>query len=165
METMHVAASDTSKESAAKMDESGSAKRQNDCVASRLSDIGTVGATSEEMKTFLHANGFPHVHNASVSSRLLHLAAQGVICQVERKRKSERSGRSQHVFVHKKHLAPDDVVIDNARKTDVKNHMPLATHLLKLIRDKGNWHGDMYSLTLTMDEVFKINRLARDVGL
>lgn len=91
--------SPTSKASAAELDRSGNAENQNQAILGHLKDLGTHGATADELTLWMKENGFPHVHNGTVAGRLVTLELMHGVVKTDRTRET-RSKRQAVVYCH-----------------------------------------------------------------
>lgn len=97
MNTPYQKNSRTSKASAKKLDESGSANSQSGFILDELKRTQN-GFTVDEMTLKMKSNGFPHIHNGTVAGRFVHLERLFAIKKTAETRKSS-SGRDVTVFV------------------------------------------------------------------
>ena len=98
MTTAYAKNSETSRESARILDESGAADSQAAEIAGYLERLGLRGGTADELTVWMQGNGFPHIHNGTVAGRLVHLEKAGRIIKTAVTRKT-RSNRQANVYM------------------------------------------------------------------
>lgn len=95
-ETGYVNHSQTSRDSAEKLDQSGNAKSYDDMILAFLDARALRGATAEEARKEINKE-FPHVHNGSINGRMSTLWRRKEIIKTSYKRKTDAK-KDAHVY-------------------------------------------------------------------
>lgn len=90
--------SETSRASAAMIDESGAADSQAAYILGALAERALKGATVDELVVMMTASDFPTIHNGTVAGRMVHLEKQGSVIKTAVVRKT-RSNRQANVYM------------------------------------------------------------------
>lgn len=105
--TGHLRGSDTSKEAAEHLDETGKADVQLQRVEQLLSKTLKTGMTADEIRVRMERD-WPGLHNSIVSARLARLVNLGRAVRTGNTRRAS-TGRSQGVYIHADYADPADL--------------------------------------------------------
>lgn len=99
MQTPYQKNSETSRESAAILDNTGAADNQAGTILNLLRGAGVSGMTADEITVAMQTGGYPYIHNGTVAGRMVTLENHGKVVRAAWTRKT-RAKRNANVYVH-----------------------------------------------------------------